>query len=303
MNDKKVLVRKKGHANLDSFPFRYGFTKEEDFHLLIQYNSKPIEQNQDKGKCLRINDASFLNPTNKDESLEGTFVISEKNGMVVTVIRQDEGVEKTLSKALKIFREYGYVKVNELIDYFHPLYINGDIKTHQDFKKYWVNKNSNDSEKIAEMEDSLAETYNELDKLQKQLEIEQDQHKNEQDKHNKTKKVLQEKEEVIQEQEEEIRKIRMQLDSINDTSFPTRPVSTRQARLLIDVTLEDMNSRNRGPVKGVVLHFDDYSTLKNNWDGAERRKQVVSQLIGKEVITDVWGSYSASEWFRNVYLA
>ena len=106
----------------------------------------------------------------------------------------------------------------------------------------------------------------------------------------------------LEEEKEENQKLRMQLDSINDSSFPTRPVTTRPARLLIDVTLEDMISRNRGPVKGVVLHFDDGSTLKNNWDGAETRKQVVSQLIGREVETDVWGTYSASEWFRNVYL-
>ncbi len=288
MSDKIVLVRKKGHANLDSFPFRYGFTQTEDFHLIIQYNSKPIEQYKDKEKRLRINDASFLNPTNVDESLQGTFVILEKNGKVITVIRKDEGVERTLSKALKIFREYGYVKVSELIDYFHPLYVNGDIKTHQDFKKYWVNKNSNDSKKIAEMESSIAEAYKELDKLQKKLGKEQSEHK-------KTKKVLQKK-------EDELKKLRMQLDSINDTSFSPRPVTTRSARVLVDVTLKDMNSRNRGLVKGVVLHFDDGTTLKNNWDGAERRKQVVSQLIGREVVTDVWGSYSASEWFRNVYL-
>ena len=137
-------------------------------------------------------------------------------------------------------------------------------------------------ERISEMETTIAQTVKELEE--------------EKVAHDETKKELQEK-------EEENQKLRMQLDSINDTSFPTRPVSTRPARVLIDVTLEDMISRNRGPVKGVVLHFEDGLTLKNNWDGAETRKQVVSQLIGREVVTDVWGTYSASEWFRNVYLA
>ena len=287
MSDKIVLVEKNGHANLDSFPFRYGFSQSKDFNIFIIYSSKPFEQIRDNKKRLVVTNARFDNPTNK-ETLHGDFVLTSNGRIVVTVIRKDNRVEKTLSKALKIFREYGYVKVNELIDYFHPLYVNGDIKTHQDFKKYWVNKNSNDSKKIAEMESSIAEAYKELDKLQKKLGKEQSEHK-------KTKKVLQKK-------EDELKKLRMQLDSINDTSFSPRPVTTRSARVLVDVTLKDMNSRNRGLVKGVVLHFDDGTTLKNNWDGAERRKQVVSQLIGREVVTDVWGSYSASEWFRNVYL-
>ena len=303
MSEITVQVKKKGHANLDSFPFRYGFSCPENFHLIIQYNSKPIEQIANNGKKrLKIDGARFVNPTNLDQILRGNFVISEANSVVITVIREDEGVEKTLSKALTIFRKFKYVQVNELIDYFHPIYINGDIKTHQDFKRYWIEKYSTDLQKISEMEDVVAKAFKKLDKVLKELEKEKADHgltrkelKKERTDHGLTKEELQEK-------EVENQKLRMQLDSINDNSISNRPVTTRPGRILINATLEDMNTKNRGLVQGVILYFDDGTILKNNWDGAEKRKEVVSQLIGREVRTDVWGSYSASEWFRNVYL-
>ena len=163
MSDKIVLVEKNGHANLDSFPFRYGFSQSKDFNIFIIYSSKPFEQIRDNKKRLVVTNARFDNPTNK-ETLHGDFVLTSNGRIVVTVIRKDNRVEKTLSKALKVFRKYEYVQVSELIDYFHPLYINGDIKTHQDFKKYWIVKNSDNPEKIAEMESALNEAYKELDK-------------------------------------------------------------------------------------------------------------------------------------------
>lgn len=276
MSEITVKVEKDGHANLDSFPYRYGFSESKDFNLKLNYELKITQAG--KGR-INVKKAKFKNPETGNIEI-GNFVL-ERN-IVVTVIRHDIKTEATISKVIRVLREHKYIIVDDLINYFHPLYLNGDIETHEDLRQYLKDYMSSDApERISEMESTIARTVQELEK--------------EKAAHGLTKEKLQEK-------EEENQKLRMQLDSINDTSFPTRPVTTRPARVLIDVTLEDMNSRNRGPVKGVVLHFDDGSTLKNNWDGGEIRKQVVSQLIGREVVTDVWGTYSASEWFRNVYL-
>ena len=277
MSEITVKVEKDGHANLDSFPYRYGFSGSKDFNLTLNYELKITQAG--KGR-INVKKAKFKNPETGNIEI-GNFVL-ERN-IVVTVIRHDIKTESTISKVIRVLREHKYIIVDDLINYFHPLYLNGDIETHEDLRQYLKDYMSSDApERISEMESTIARTVQELEK--------------EKAAHGLTK-------EKLQEQEEENQKLRMQLDSINDSSFPTRPVTKRPARVLIDVTLEDMISRNRGPVKGVVLHFDDGSTLKNNWDGAETRKQVVSQLIGREVVTDVWGTYSASEWFRNVYLA
>ena len=276
MSEITVKVEKNGHANLDSFPYRYGFSGSKDFNLKLNYELKITQAGNGR---INVKKAKFKNPETGNIEI-GNFVL-ERN-IVVTVIRHDIKTEATISKVIRVLREHEYIIVDDLINYFHPLYLNGEIETHEDLRQYLKDYMSSDvPERISEMETTIAQTVKELEE--------------EKVAHDETKKELQEK-------EEENQKLRIQLDSINDSSFPTRPVTTRPARLLIDVTLEDMISRNRGPVKGVVLHFDDGSTLKNNWDGAETRKQVVSQLIGREVVTDVWGTYSASEWFRNVYL-
>ena len=47
-----VVVKKNQHANLDSFPFRYGFSENKDFKLSIVYDSKPKVQNGHFGQRL-----------------------------------------------------------------------------------------------------------------------------------------------------------------------------------------------------------------------------------------------------------
>lgn len=79
-------------------------------------------------------------------------------------------------------------------------------------------------------------------------------------------------------------------------------VTPRSGKILKNVTLEPMSTKERGKVEGVVLHFDDGTTLSNNWSNGPDRKKTIEKLIGREVVTDVWGGYSDSKWFANVYL-
>jgi hypothetical protein len=169
MGGKIVIVKKDRHANLDSFPFRYGFSEADDFNLLIQYDSKPFVQNIGSQQRLRVNHAKFTNPiTGKTE--EGNFVLvrdaDDDQYTVITVIRTDNNIDKTLSEALKVFRKHEYVSVEDLIRYFHPLYIEGKIKTHHDLKKYLIELNSDNEEKVNEMELVLKDAYKEIDKLE-----------------------------------------------------------------------------------------------------------------------------------------
>ena len=206
MSDKIVKVEKNGHANLDSFPFRYGFSQSKDFQLLIIYSSKPIEQIRDNKKRLKISNARFHNPTNTDEPLQGDFVLTIDGKFVVTVIPKDEGVEKSLSKALRIFREFEYVQVDQLINYFHPLYKRGDIKTHRDFKKYWIDMNSDNPEKIAEMESAVAEAFKELDKEKAAHEKTKEELQKEKYAHKITKDLYKKLQQIVDSRNEEVKK-------------------------------------------------------------------------------------------------
>ena len=103
MGGKIVIVKNAEHANLDSFPFRYGFSKNEDFNLLIEYDSKPYIQNFGSQQRLKVDHAKFTNPVSKKIE-KGSFVLvrdhEEDHYRVVTVIRKDLNVEKSLSDAL-----------------------------------------------------------------------------------------------------------------------------------------------------------------------------------------------------------
>lgn len=79
-------------------------------------------------------------------------------------------------------------------------------------------------------------------------------------------------------------------------------VTSRPRKILADVKLEDMHTKNRGTVQGVVLYFDDGTSVKNNWDNGSQRKKVIEKLKGREVMTDVWGDFASEKWFANVYL-
>ena len=167
-----VVVKKNQHANLDSFPFRYGFSENKDYKLSIVYDSKPKVLNGRFGQRLLINNAKFINPIT-GENEEGNFVLvrdaEELHYSVVTVIRSDKNVDKSLSKALKIFRQHKYVTVDQLINYFHPRYIEGKIKTHHDLKKYLIKLNSDNKEQINEIESVLKDAYNEIEKLELEI--------------------------------------------------------------------------------------------------------------------------------------
>ena len=156
-----VVVKKNQHANLDSFPFRYGFSENKDFKLSIVYDSKPKVRNERSGQRLLINNAKFINPITGDPE-EGNFVLVrdavEHHYSVVTVIRSDKNVDKSLSKALQLFRKHKYVTVDQLINYFHPKYIEGKIKTHHDLKKYLIKLNSDNEEEINEIEGCTYDT-------------------------------------------------------------------------------------------------------------------------------------------------
>ena len=306
MSDKIVLVLKKGHANLDSFPFRYGFTQVKDFNLIIQYDSKPIVQSQDskKGNNLRINDASFLNPINKNERLHGTFVIKEKSRRVVTVIRKDNGVEKSLSKALRVFRKYEYVQVSELIDYFHPLYMNGDIKTHQDFKKYWIDKNSDDPKIIAEMESDLANVYKELDKEQAAHEETKKKLKKEQAEHEKQKKLTDQERKRAEELERKIKELESKATQ-SDTYENGRVIDEWNPGKfkLVYAYWGHQGVKSQNAVILLLCGEDGIGfTVANNWEkGLQERFELAQLLTGRNIRYSTWRKdlYS-KKWFKNI---
>lgn len=109
-------------------------------------------------------------------------------------------------------------------------------------------------------------------------------------------------EESVKSKDKEISNLQAEVAAMLRQPSIGKTVTKRPGKILIDVALEPMFRKNRGAVQGVVLYFDDGTSVRNNWDGGESRFATIEKLIGREVVTDVWGDYPSDEWFANVYL-
>ncbi len=160
--NKTVQVFNDRHANLDSFPLRYGFTFNQNSFLNLTYKDQ-VKPGKKKGSYSVI--AEFINPQTK-KTEKGLFHIMNKfkKGVadeVMTVIRDLSKnkieTEHHLSSVLRNFREAGVITVNELID-LHPLYMKGEITKHVDLYEYLLKKRSStEVNKIKKIIDELEE--------------------------------------------------------------------------------------------------------------------------------------------------
>jgi len=157
--EKIVEIFCERHANLDSFPLRYGFSFKKNALLNLVYD-KQVEQGKKPGSYSVV--AEFINPVTK-ETEKGLFHIMNKfkegtEDEVMTVIRdltsKDIKIENELSSVVRSFRIAGELTVKELIK-MHPLYINGKIKKHVDLYEYLFQKRS--SSEIKNIEKIIAE--------------------------------------------------------------------------------------------------------------------------------------------------
>ena len=175
--DKTVQVYCDRHANLDSFPLRYGFSFSKDAFLNISF--KDQTRKADKKKKGRYSvQAEFINPESKkiEKGIFYLFNRFKENAAdeVVTVIRVLNGnaeSEHHLSSVLRSFREAGVITTKELIQ-MHPLYISGKIKKHVDIYEYLFEKRSaSDIKKFQKIISEVEQDIKKQDALINSLEV------------------------------------------------------------------------------------------------------------------------------------
>jgi hypothetical protein len=118
-----VIARE--HANMDSFPLRFGFYYPQNMTLEI-YDIREKETQPNGRQKLK---AKFLDPYGDEH--EGTFVLMptwSNNLKLVTVWRNDQDNEFYLSELMKRLRKAGRIDVNDLLD-LHQRYISGELST------------------------------------------------------------------------------------------------------------------------------------------------------------------------------
>ena len=75
------------------------------------------------------------------------------------------------------------MSIDELVNYFHPLYLNGEIKTHNDLKKHLIELNSSNQDQLSEVELVLTNAFKKIDLLKEENKslIDRVNHANDQD--------------------------------------------------------------------------------------------------------------------------
>ena len=158
------------HANLDSFPFRYGFTYPRTTQIEL-FNCRNHKWQIEDIK-FEV-DADFVTPEGNRET--GHFIImftQHKNPKVVTVWKHDQESEFFISKLLTSMRKKGKISTRQLIE-MNPLYKAGQANTFEDLARIIAAREFEPAKKL-ELErlgrKAKSEARLEFSKLVRQLE-------------------------------------------------------------------------------------------------------------------------------------
>jgi len=155
-----VKLEQKTHANLDSFPFRYGFYSQTDIEIQLTNISTIDDERVDKPNERYAISATFKLPNSK-VLLRGKFIIAKRDKSIITVIRKGFkfNTEYYLSETLRKLREDGEISPHDLID-MHKEGINthAQVVSHLSKKigeKKVIEAQNFANEKIAKMSKAL----------------------------------------------------------------------------------------------------------------------------------------------------
>lgn len=163
---KQIVVKLKQnqHANLDSFPFRYGFHSDIDIDIELTNVRKIDDEKIHKPNERYGVSATFTLPDSRHKDLRkvyrGKFIIQKIDNLIVTVIREGSllKTEHFLSETLKTLRVDGDIDSQDLIDMFKKR-----IKTHAEVLKHLSNKIG--EKKVRQAEDVANEKIEKMSKI------------------------------------------------------------------------------------------------------------------------------------------
>ena len=283
MKEIKVIIKAKEHANLDSFPFRYGYSFENDSSLLITVTSN--ENSKDRDRI--IVKGSFKLPNSKEKIHIGKFVIMKNSNVLATVIRPnyDEGSEFNLSKTLRILREDGDIGTKTLIQMFDI-----GIKEHVEVVRF-LSKQIGE-EKFQKISSKLANQENINDDLKRE--------NRELKRENKSEKEYSASLELkIKDLESYNAEVQ---NANNEGSHPNL-----SDELILDKVLEDVMIGPSSCTQLVMTNGKVFNMKTSTFDPNRVITEKAKTLIGKKVTISCWdpiyepGKWSSKGYFRNIY--
>ena len=158
------------HANMDSFPFRYGIHYERSTQIQL-FNCENYEW-QEFNVTFKVN-ANFYGKNGNNE--KGKFILMYKDGYpnpkVVTVIREDIETERLLSSLLKSLRKAYKITPQKLMD-LHPLYKEGKANSFDKLAEILYSNNNKTNITNDELEAIKIEAKREAEEDHKKTKLE-----------------------------------------------------------------------------------------------------------------------------------
>ena len=292
---KIVIINHLEHANLDSFPLRYGFTFTENTKLEILCDPSTLKPDKNPKYKDRYNIvAKFINPNN-DLTERGVFYLVNNqknrnyaNDKVITIIRyfDERKTEHHLTEVIRALRESNDITCQDLIK-LHPIYMSRQLSSHADLIRLLVEKKtSHEVLRIQTIADKAVEEFNNL------------------------KHEIDDLNTVIIDLEEENIEIKKELDEYKTQEKIANMQGSTQTLERVK-TLAAVNTEviHRGS-SCTELVMEDGTRLHMKTITFDRDLQVTAKaktLVGRKVKTSCWdpirepGKWSSQGYFRNVY--
>lgn len=311
-NTFKVDVIAREHANLDSFPFRFGMHHHQNWSIVL-FNCQDFEWQIHPKKFLVT--ASFSGNDGRVES--GRFVIWDNghtNPKVGTVWREDKDSEMLLSQYLRSAREDGRLSVKDLLE-LHTLYLNGEANTLDKLARILYERETLPTRR-AELEktriQAIAEAEKQFEKLRLEAQAEEA----------RLKRIAQMAVDGLKEAEttivaqsgkivnlaEDNQRLRDQIKEISKQSpqYDGSEVEISTVARLIGVERRQRSKANGQLVNSVFLRFEGNlpeRKMDEIFDPQNLIFNKAKNLVGEMVVTTTWKPeiFRATHWFRDIF--
>jgi len=292
---KTVIIKMNEHANLDSFPLRYGFTFEKDTELEIHCDPSTLKPDKNPKYKDRYNIvAKFVNPSNNMPETGIFYLINNQdnkyfdNDKVITIIRHldEKETEHHLSEVIRSLRLSNDLSCQDLIK-MHPLYMTRQLSTHGELVKLLVQTKS--AEEVLRIQSISNKAFEKSEKLNHEID----------GLTNEIQALIDEKTEI----QNELNEYKSQENMANlDGSTQT----LEEAKILVGVN----SNVTRGKSSCTELVMGDGTKLYMKTSTFDKNLKVTAKarlLKGRKVRTSCWdpikqpGRFSSQGYFRNLY--
>ena len=304
--DSKIIrakVKAKEHANLDSFPFRFGYSFPETSTLTITncVEHKNTKNNQPPGRCTY--DGNFSLPGNS-RVFHATFMLLKSDYTIVTVIRKGPQfvTEDKLSNFLRDLRKQGRIDTNTLIEFY-----NRGVSSYMDLFNALVEIDSQKASAAsdAKHEDALKQAYDHVSYNALRADsAEEDRNKAQSSQAEAEAQAMAAQAQAAEEKSKRIKyEALVKNGNLHDTSKRGKPVSSGNRFKVLDAGIETMQYNGKKAVYVIITDGVMTHRILNSWvNGQSDRLALAQALVGEEITYDTWGGYS-EKWFYHVHKA